>query len=727
MSTSTTNNKLKISLAQRRYVGMRLLNFGVAFALTALAAAQPTVAQQPAPIVQGAVVEVVKFATLPSNANGETARINAITRSGNRLFALEAMNGRVWEITGGSTVLWFDAAQTLTNLLGNGNGIDFSNTFHGGLRSVAFHPEFATNRKFYTSQMMVRTGSDTLLSDAENPIDAVSVVSEWTVDGSGQVRSDLYREILRIGLPNYDHPVKQIAFNPNANAGDEDYGLLYIGHGDGSIGSSFGSGQDNDALGKVLRINPLFNGASYTVPSSNPFVGNASMLDEAYSIGHRNPHSLAFTKDGTLIVADAGRDNAEEVNLIQAGGDYGWSAREGTFVHLPGGGFLTGVEALPANDAQFGYIYPAAQYGHEGISGTVFTQHSIIGGFAVENGSALDGQYLYGEFTRQGEIYHSAISELKSAVTQGDPGALTQAPTRRAQMRFDHDNNPATPAQVKLSMLDVIDDSPLYDGSGRSDLRFGQGPNGEVYVSSKRNNTVYLITSSVKTPDDPPSDDPLTLMTTPDRVAPGEYGWVKFADNTKQWIDGACRNRLSDAGVALESKQWNDIAAFADNAVYRSCDDIVALLDESTPLFTRIVTTPDKESLPNYGWVVYSDNTKQWIDANCRAQLDGKGLTTELLPWSAIAVIPDGEVRACGDIPTGPVDDSLAYVVVTPDRTASGNYGWVVLPTDEKQWIDGACRDQLEAAGLRVDVEEWANISVIADATNLSSCEDFLD
>ena len=64
-------------------------------------------------------------------------------------------------------------------------------------------------------------------------------------------------------------------------------------------------------------------------------------------------------------------------------------------------------------------------------------------------------------------------------------------------IRFDHDSNPFTAQLVRSDLRDVFNDSPNYDGSGRADVRFGQGVNGELYISSKRNGLVYLVTNSL--------------------------------------------------------------------------------------------------------------------------------------------------------------------------------------------------------------------------------------
>ena len=316
------------------------------------------------------------------------------------------------------------------------------------------------------------------------------MVSEWTLV-NGQLDPNGYRELFRVGMPVFDHPIKDLAFGP-----DE---MLYITHGDGSVQSATaGGGQANNALGKILRIDPTPSGGlEYTVPSDNPFVGDATIVDEAWSIGHRNPHTLSFTEDGTLLVGEVGRDNIDEINLITKGGNFGWAEREGTFVHLASGGIIDGVAPLPPNDASFGYSYPVAQYGHEGSVGAGFVGQAIAGGFAVENGSPLDGEYLYAEFATIGDIYHVSMSDVKSAVTQGNPEDLTQATPARATIFFDHDNNQSTAPLLRGSMVDVVNDAPTWDGEDRADTRFGKGPEGEIYLTSKHNGMVYLVTSTL--------------------------------------------------------------------------------------------------------------------------------------------------------------------------------------------------------------------------------------
>ena len=90
---------------------------------------------------------------------------------------------------------------------------------------------------------------------------------------------------------------------------------------------------------------------------------------------------------------------------------------------------------------------------------------------------------------------------MRNAVTTLAPGqapsALTQATVATPRILFDHDADQFTAPLVRTSLTDVFNDSPFYDGSGRADVRFGQGVDGELYISSKRNGQIYLVTNSM--------------------------------------------------------------------------------------------------------------------------------------------------------------------------------------------------------------------------------------
>ena len=447
-------------------------------------------------------VEVVvqPFVELPLASNGAPARWNAMSSFDDRLFIVDEADGRVYEVNNNQAELWFDISTAIQ--LHTGRTLNIDNPLHSGVRGIAFHPDFQNNGKFYASIMEQRptdTTQHNYLSD-NSGIDADSVLVEWTANTTSyEIDISSYRELFRVGVPQYDHPIKQIAFNPYLSSSDGDFGNLYIAHGDGSVESTLtGTGQANDALGKILRINPLQNGTEqYRIPADNPFIADASLPNEVYSYGHRNPHHLAFSFAGHLLATEAGRDNVEEINLIRSGGNYGWALREGAYVHLDSGTLLNGIGALPADDAPNGFVYPAVQFGHHGGIGATFTGEALGGGYVVENGSALDGQFFFIDFPKTGLLFHTGLSDILNANTTGAPNELTNAQSYIADVKFDHDKNPDTPA-LDNNLKQIVQSAPGYvNTNDRVDVRIFQGPNGELYLTSKHNNMMYVIANSL--------------------------------------------------------------------------------------------------------------------------------------------------------------------------------------------------------------------------------------
>jgi len=69
--------------------------------------------------------------------------------------------------------------------------------------------------------------------------------------------------------------------------------------------------------GKILRLN-----LDGTIPDDNPVLNG--VRSHVFSYGHRNPQGMAFGPDGYLYAAEHGQDTDDEVNRIEAGGNYGW-------------------------------------------------------------------------------------------------------------------------------------------------------------------------------------------------------------------------------------------------------------------------------------------------------------------------------------------------------------------------------------------------------------------
>jgi len=69
--------------------------------------------------------------------------------------------------------------------------------------------------------------------------------------------------------------------------------------------------------GKILRIN-----LDGSIPDDNPMLNG--VRSHVYSYGHRNPQGLQFGPNGRLYSSEHGPDTDDELNLIEAGGNYGW-------------------------------------------------------------------------------------------------------------------------------------------------------------------------------------------------------------------------------------------------------------------------------------------------------------------------------------------------------------------------------------------------------------------
>ncbi len=137
-----------------------------------------------------------------------------------------------------------------------------------------------------------------------------------------QVNTASQRIVLVLEQPHYDHNVYHIAFNPTSVAGEPDYGMLYVGVGNGGRRSRLEL--DNQTLfGKILRINPLGEGGpGYAVPASNPFVSSQALRPEVWAYGFRNPQQFSWDlASGQMYAIDIGHANVEEVNIVVPGGE----------------------------------------------------------------------------------------------------------------------------------------------------------------------------------------------------------------------------------------------------------------------------------------------------------------------------------------------------------------------------------------------------------------------
>lgn len=243
-----------------------------------------------------------------------------------------------------------------------------------GLLSVAFHPRYATNGRFFVNYT----------ADAGN---LRTVIAEYRVSASNPDMADVgERVLLEIAQPFRNHNGGLNLFGPD--------GMLYIGMGDGgSGGDPFNNGQRLDALlGKLLRLD-VDGGTPYRTPPSNPFIGRGSARGEIWAYGLRNPWRFSFDRGtGRLFLADVGQNAWEEVDLVEKGQNYGWSIMEGTHCFNPPTDCNTNALRLPI-----------AEYGRaDGCS--------ITGGYVYRGPRirGLVGRYLFGDYC-SGRVW--ALSE----------------------------------------------------------------------------------------------------------------------------------------------------------------------------------------------------------------------------------------------------------------------------------------------------------------------------
>ncbi len=238
-----------------------------------------------------------------------------------------------------------------------------------GLLGLAFHPNFSNNGYFYVNYI----SNDPVLQ---------TVISRFTVDplDSNVALIDSELVILTIPQPAQNHNGGDIAFGPD--------GYLYITLGDGGgSGDQYGNGQNlTTLLGSIVRINIDLNSSYgyYDIPLDNPYNNNTqNYREEIYASGMRNPWRMSFDRfTGELWVGDVGQNSYEEVDIVIAGGNYGWPVMEGFHCFSPSSGCnMIGLEL------------PVHEYGRD--IGSTITGGYVYRGSAI---SQLYGKYIFADY-----------------------------------------------------------------------------------------------------------------------------------------------------------------------------------------------------------------------------------------------------------------------------------------------------------------------------------------
>jgi glucose/arabinose dehydrogenase/PKD repeat protein len=300
-----------------------------------------------------------------------------------------------------------------------------------GLLGVAIDPAFSSNRFIYLYYTAAKS------SGCANRVSRFVLEPNNVVDPASET----------ILLDNIPSPAG------NHNGGDLHFGkdgYLYVSVGDGGCdyNADSGCGENNDAardlnvlVGKILRITS--NGG---IPSDNPFLGSNSarcgltghtdpgkVCQETFAWGLRNPFRIAFdpNSDGTHFnINDVGQNLWEEIDVGQAGADFGWNVREG---------FCAANSTTDCGPAPAGMTNPIFAYGHaDGCD-------AITGGAFVPNGvwpNAYNDSYLFSDYLC-GKIWQLvptgasyAATEFATDLGSGGPITMMFGPSGTSQALY---------------------------------------------------------------------------------------------------------------------------------------------------------------------------------------------------------------------------------------------------------------------------------------------------
>lgn len=168
----------------------------------------------------------------------------------------------------------------------------------GGLLDIVLDPEFKNNQRVFISLVSRNNKSNTL-----------EVISARLSDNTlAEIKTIFTSTVFQ--APH--HFGGRLAFLPDRTL------LITVGEG---FDYREKAQSLNTHFGKLIRIN-----RDGTVPDNNPFVGKKDALPEIWTLGHRNQQGLLVATDGRVWLHEHGAKGGDELNLMEAGKNYGWPA-----------------------------------------------------------------------------------------------------------------------------------------------------------------------------------------------------------------------------------------------------------------------------------------------------------------------------------------------------------------------------------------------------------------
>lgn len=465
-----------------------MIPLGRAIAASALGAAslvaQPT--RNPLPPIDSTngaiVVNVADFASVPGIGGSAARMMLLVDEPGTRRLFVNDMRGPLYSVSydGRTVTPYVD-----TNDGSYGAPVQ-SQGRERGMQSFAFHPQFGQPGtpgygKFYTwvDVQDNQTPADFRSGGGSNTHH--TVLLEWSARNAAAATYDggPPRELFRLEQPFANHNGGMAAFNPGARPGTADYGLLYVGIGDGgSGGDPLGNSQKlSSAFGKIFRIDPVGRNSAngkYGVPTSNPFIGRADVLPEIYAYGVRNPQRFGWDPaNGTMYLAEIGQNIVEEISVVPAGGNLGWNIWEGSFRYAGRGGVEAGN---PRSDPSM--IFPVVEYVHDD---PLFQRQVAATGIHVFRSDAipvLRNKVLFGD-NPSGELFWFDADSPPSGGVSGMHrvrlSASGEAPT------------------TLLALIRERNDQQGKQAASRADLRFGAAVDGRAFLLNKADGMIRVL------------------------------------------------------------------------------------------------------------------------------------------------------------------------------------------------------------------------------------------
>lgn len=317
---------------------------------------------------------------------------------------------------------------------------------------VRFELDASTN---YTtivedSKTILLGGGGQSLADisGNGAIDSTSVLDQ-AESGYDPVTGEYVQDYIKVD--SRSHAGGSIEFGPD--------GALYVSTGDGTsfnaVDSRSISVQNiNSLTGKILRIDPITGEGL----ADNPFATSdlSENASKVYQLGLRNPFSMSFDKEGSLLITDTGWNRWEEINSGEAGANFGWPYYEGG----DNGQLLeaTGYSDLPSAAA----FYAAVAAGDITVTPAyrAFAHASSAPGFQVQ---AITG----GDDLFDSDVYPESLQGyyLFTDVSQGEVFAVSSTDRRELEFLFD-------------------------DPDGFAPVHFKQGPDGYMYYADLVSQTI---------------------------------------------------------------------------------------------------------------------------------------------------------------------------------------------------------------------------------------------